>query len=194
MRLYRAEETSRMQALDGVELADFWQRAGALVVDVVLAILVAITLTAISLLAFGHGDVETPFFNIHMSNTAKPTETKPAETQPGQHVTVRWGEASEIIVRVLPLVLYFGLACYWGNGRTPGKRVFRIRAVSLVHHNMSLWHSIERALGYGAAALEGGFGFIQFFIHPYRRTVQDRMAETIVVKEASYRAKLHSPL
>jgi hypothetical protein len=51
---------------------------------------------------------------------------------------------------------------------------------------MTLWHSIERALGYGAAALEFGFGFAQFFIHPYRRTVQDRIAETIVVKEKSY--------
>jgi len=30
-------------------------------------------------------------------------------------------------------------------------------------------------------ALEGGFGFLQYFIHPNRRTVHDRIAETIVV-------------
>jgi hypothetical protein len=51
-----------------------------------------------------------------------------------------------------------------------------------------LWHAVERALGYGAAALELGFGFVQFFIHPYRRCAQDRLAETIVVTERSYQA------
>ena len=56
-----------------------------------------------------------------------------------------------------------------------------IRVISIVHHRMGLWHSIERALGYGASALE--FGFVQYFIHPNRRTVHDRMAETIVIRE-----------
>lgn len=69
------------------------------------------------------------------------------------------------------------------------KRLFGVRAVSLVDERMTLWHSIERALGYGAAALEFGFGFLQFFIHPYRRTAQDRLAETIVVKEKAYRER-----
>jgi len=78
-------------------------------------------------------------------------------------------------------VLFFGLSLYIGNGKTLGKLLFRIRVVSLVHHRMSLWHSVERALGYGASALELGFGFLQYFIHPNRRTVHDRIAETIVV-------------
>jgi uncharacterized RDD family membrane protein YckC len=59
----------------------------------------------------------------------------------------------------------------------------RIRVVSTAHEHLSLWSCIERALGYGASALEGGFGFVQYFIHPNRRTVHDRIAETIVVKE-----------
>jgi len=42
---------------------------------------------------------------------------------------------------------------------------------------------VERALGYGASSLELGFGFIQYFIHPNRRTVHDRMAETIVIRD-----------
>jgi hypothetical protein len=54
-------------------------------------------------------------------------------------------------------------------------------AVSIVHHQMGSWHSIERALGYGASAFE--FGFAQYFIHPNRRTVHDRMAETIVIRD-----------
>jgi uncharacterized RDD family membrane protein YckC len=81
------------------------------------------------------------------------------------------------------LVVYFGLCTYWGNGRTPGKWLVGIRAVSLVNERMTLWQSFERALGYGASLLEFGFGFFQYFIHPNRRTVHDRIAETIVVQE-----------
>jgi uncharacterized RDD family membrane protein YckC len=90
---------------------------------------------------------------------------------------------------VLP-ILYFGILLWQGNGRTPGKRLLKIRVVSLVHTHITFWHAVERALGYGAAALEGGFGFVQFFIHPYRRCAQDRLAETIVVTERSYQQKL----
>ena len=84
---------------------------------------------------------------------------------------------------LLFLVLFFGLSVYLGNGRTIGKRMMGIRVISIVHHRMGLWHSIERALGYGASALEFGFGFVQYFIHPNRRTVHDRMAETIVIRD-----------
>jgi hypothetical protein len=49
-------------------------------------------------------------------------------------------------------------------------------------------------LGYRAALLEGGFGFAQFFLHPYRRCAQDRLAETIVVTERSYQQKFPAQL
>jgi uncharacterized RDD family membrane protein YckC len=88
------------------------------------------------------------------------------------------------------LVIYAALACYWGNGRTPGKWVARTRIVSLTHSRMGLWQSIERALGYGASFLEGGFGFFQYFIHRNRQTVHDRIAETIVVDESSKATRL----
>jgi uncharacterized RDD family membrane protein YckC len=84
---------------------------------------------------------------------------------------------------LLFIVLYFGLATYWGNGQTPGKRLCKIRVVSLVEERITLWTAIERALGYGASALELGFGFLQYFLHPNCRTVHDRLAETIVVDE-----------
>jgi uncharacterized RDD family membrane protein YckC len=70
----------------------------------------------------------------------------------------------------------------------------KIRAVSLVERRLSLWHSFERALGYGASALEAFFGFFQYFIHPARRTVHDRIAETIVVTERRPRAKAPADL
>jgi uncharacterized RDD family membrane protein YckC len=57
-----------------------------------------------------------------------------------------------------------------------------IRIVSLSHERISLWHSVERALGYGASLLEAGSGFFQYGVHPNKQTVHDRIAETIVVR------------
>jgi uncharacterized RDD family membrane protein YckC len=99
-------------------------------------------------------------------------------------------EGSKLVTDIVLPILYFGILLWQGNGRTPGKRLLKIRVVSLVHTHITFWHAVERALGYGAAALEGGFGFVQFFIHPYRRCAQDRLAETIVVTERSYQQKL----
>jgi uncharacterized RDD family membrane protein YckC len=81
------------------------------------------------------------------------------------------------------IVLYFGFFTFLTNGKTLGKWIMRIRVLSVSHGKISLWHSIERSLGYAASTLEFGFGFVQYFIHPNRCTVHDRIAETIVVKE-----------
>jgi uncharacterized RDD family membrane protein YckC len=86
-------------------------------------------------------------------------------------------EAGNIIV----MVLYFGLANYFGNGQTVGKWIARTRAVSLTSERLGRWQSVERGLGYGAAVLEAGLGFLQFFWDPNRMCAQDRLAETIVI-------------
>jgi uncharacterized RDD family membrane protein YckC len=160
-RLYNAHETERMQELNGLELASFASRAGALFID--FAIAGALFLGLLLL-----------FFKIANRYTSL--------GQNKQHINVELN-FFENWYSIVYLVVFFGLSLYFGNGRTLGKRVMGIRVVSLVHHKMSLWHSIERALGYGASALEFGFGFVQYFIHPNRRTVHDRMAETIVIRE-----------
>jgi uncharacterized RDD family membrane protein YckC len=84
---------------------------------------------------------------------------------------------------IIPLVVYFSLSIYFGNGKTLGKRLLGIRVVSVVHEKISFWHAVERALGYGASFLEFGFGFLQYFIDSNRRTVHDRIAETIVIED-----------
>lgn len=86
-------------------------------------------------------------------------------------------EAGNIVV----MLLYWGLSNYFGNGRTPGKWIARTRIVSLTSERLGLWQSFERALGYGAAMLEGGLGFVQLFWDRNRMCAQDRLAETIVV-------------
>jgi uncharacterized RDD family membrane protein YckC len=79
------------------------------------------------------------------------------------------------------MVLYWGLAHYFGNGRTPGKLVAGTQVLSLTSERMGLWQSVERGLGYGAAVLELGLGFLQFFWDRNRMCAQDRLAETIVI-------------
>jgi uncharacterized RDD family membrane protein YckC len=95
-------------------------------------------------------------------------------------VTVHFSPAHSVGDIAL-LVGYFGLATYLGKGQTPGKYLLKLRVVSVTHGHLSLWHCVERALGYGASALEAGFGFWQYFVHPNHQTVHDRIAETIVL-------------
>lgn len=95
------------------------------------------------------------------------------------HIDLKWDfhEVGNILV----MLLYWAAFNYFGNGRTPGKMLARTRVVSLTSDRLGLWQSIERALGYGAAILEGGLGFLQFFWDKNRMCAQDRLAETIVV-------------
>jgi uncharacterized RDD family membrane protein YckC len=115
---------------------------------------------------------------------ALPSAIAERNLDPGGRLVLRF-EPFDSLWGLLALVLYFGLSTYFGRGQTLGKRLLRIRVVSLVHERLSAWHSLERALGYAASALEGGFGFLQYFIHPNRQTVHDRIAETIVVNAAA---------
>jgi uncharacterized RDD family membrane protein YckC len=175
MRNFSARETEWLLELDGIELAGFRRRAFAFIIDS------AITSTVLGILG-GFVSLGVYLTNILFGHALAPHIHKLAGNEEHPHHIFR-----DIIVPVL----YFGILTWKGRGRSPGKYFMKIRVVSLVHRHLSLWHSIERALGYGAAALEGGFGFFQFFIHPYRRCVQDRIAETIVVTEAGYQAMQH---
>lgn len=142
-----------MQALDGVLLATFWLRLLGYLLDVVGAVVVWAPLE----FAWKH-------YVLHQKT-----------------IELKWDfhEAGNVLVAIL----YWGAANYFGNGRTPGKWVAGTRSVSLVSDRMGLWQSIERSLGYGAAVLEGGLGFLQYFWDKNRMCAQDRLAETIVVDE-----------
>jgi uncharacterized RDD family membrane protein YckC len=159
MATYNAHHVGRMKELHGAELASFSRRLSAFLLDMVF--LAALFIPLASMIApiletYGiiHGDTKITFA-----------------------LNLNW-------YSIVWTVVYFGLAMYWGKGKTPGKWLLGIRVVSLVHARISLWHSIERALGYGASVLEGGFGFFQYFIHPNKCTVHDRIAETIVIRDA----------
>ena len=154
---YNGTESHRMQDLHGLPLASFKRRAGAFYIDLLIAALI--------------------FLPILMY---------------GARLLQRFGLAKEHLhlefdyehwYSIIPLVVYFSVSIYYGNGKTIGKKLMGIRVVSVVHEKIGFWHSVERALGYGASFLEFGFGFLQYFIDPNRRTVHDRIAETIVIQD-----------
>jgi uncharacterized RDD family membrane protein YckC len=150
-RTFQLHDAERKAALVGMPLAAFWQRLLGFLVDVFLAVIVWFPLEA-----------AWRYFALHQ-----------------KQIDLVWNfhEAGNILV----MLLYWGLGNYIGNGQTPGKWLARTRIVSLTGERMGLWQSFERALGYGAAVLEGGLGFLQFFWDPNRMCAQDRLAETIVV-------------
>lgn len=154
---FKAHSAPRQLSLEGCRLASFQRRAIAFAVDLVIFNLVAAAGTVPWRIATSH-----------------PGATLGAKVKV-VGLDTWWALAI--------VVAYFGILTYFGRGQTPGKRLLGIRVVSLVHDRISLWQSIERALGYAASALELGFGFLQYFIHPNAQTVHDRIAETIVVSE-----------
>jgi uncharacterized RDD family membrane protein YckC len=140
-----------MEALNGLPLAYFWQRWLGHWIDLALVIVLWAPL-----------EFAWRRFVLHQEDF---------------HVSWDFHETGNIIV----MLLYWGLFNYFSNGRTPGKWIARTKIVSLTGERMGLWQSFERALGYGAAVLEGGVGFIQYFWDRNRMCAQDRLAETIVV-------------
>lgn len=91
-------------------------------------------------------------------------------------------EIVEKLIGVAALIIYFGLMTYFWNGQTLGKKIMKIRVISLKKEKLTFWQSVERSLGYGASALEAGFGFIQVIWDENRQAVHDRIAETAVVR------------
>jgi uncharacterized RDD family membrane protein YckC len=150
-RRFQIHENPHRLALGGRPLATFWQRLLGYVIDLAIAVII-----------WGPLEVAWRRFVRHEAEI---------------HVAWDFHEVGNLVV----MVLYWGLANYFGNGQTPGKWMARTRIVSLTGDRMGLWQSIERGLGYGAAVLEGGLGFVQFFWDPNRMCAQDRLAETIVV-------------
>jgi len=157
IRRFSAHETARVQSLEGVPLANFGQRMAAFAIDffIVLAVYVPVELLQ-------------QYFEL--KGKRHPV-----------HIAV--GFSLHELEDLIYLVIYCGLCLWLTNGQTLGKRLLRIRVLSLKGAKMTLWQSVERSLGYGASALEASFGFLQFFINRNRQCVHDRIAETIVVRE-----------
>jgi hypothetical protein len=168
-RVFDPHDTPRMLALAGTPLARFWPRFAAYCIDIsfVLVTYVPMEFARQYLVArFLHHEE-----NIHFD------------------VKFDFHEVGNLVW----LVLYYGLSVWMTNGRTIGKWLMGLRVVSLTHRKISFWQAVERALGYGASALECFFGFYQFFLNHNRQCVHDRIAETIVICEPRKGPETTSP-
>lgn len=165
---FTPHESHRSLVLAGVPLASFHRRAAALAIDFLLFALLWVPLK-----------IGVPYLvenKLHISDEVHQVKTQHGRVsfkyEPEQTLEVLW---------TICLVIYFGIFLRTTNGFTPGKRLMRIRVVSLTDNSIGTWQSLERTLGYGASLLEGGFGFFQYFLYPNHLCAHDRLAETIVI-------------
>ena len=156
---YALPDLTREKELEGVRLASFRRRAAAFLLDMI--IVAAVFMVGVAVIG--------PFL------------AKWGLVDPRDNITFDLDFSNWY--SVVLIAAYFSLSHYWGYGRTLGKRIFKLRVVSLRHARLGFWHCAERALGYGASALEAGFGFFQVLWKPDRRATHDRIADTIVIDE-----------
>ena len=171
---YDSSKLMHSNQLEGLELADFSRRFLALLIDLFLLFVI---LYIIGTILDSFGFIE---FGLTIGISSDKTINSIPAINNNTHMDIP--EYLRVIFKLLIPVLYFGIITCITNGYTFGKRILGIRIVSTNHNHLSLWHSIERSLGYYASSLEFGFGFLQYFIDYNRRTVHDRIAETIVIK------------
>jgi uncharacterized RDD family membrane protein YckC len=154
--LFHVSHLDRLRTLQGTPLAGFRRRSFALGIDMaVIAILVFPSILKAAG-ADGSTELESSF-----------------------HLTF---ESLDDVLGAAITLAYFTLSTFIFNGQTLGKRLMKIRVISLKSEKLTLWQSFERSLGYGASALEAGFGFIQAAWYSNKQAVHDRIAETAVVK------------
>jgi len=84
----------------------------------------------------------------------------------------------EYVISLLYFVLFFRF-----GGRTPGKRIFRLKVLDLEGKPQLGWYqSFERAHGYVCSGLFASLGFWQVLWDKRGLTMHDKIAETTVIK------------
>jgi hypothetical protein len=85
--------------------------------------------------------------------------------------------------------LYFTLLPVIWRGRTPGKRLLRVRIVRLDGKPLGWWAALNRFGGYAASIFTGLLGFFEMFWDDNRQAMQDRIAATVVVLDTKVAAR-----
>jgi len=99
-----------------------------------------------------------------------------------KHKFIYVGEMFNIIQEYFITLLYFVFFFHFG-GRTPGKRIFRLRVVDLEGMPRLGWYqSFERAHGYVCSGLFASLGFWQVLWNKQGLSMHDKIADTTVIK------------
>ena len=154
MKIFSARETELLRELDGLELAGFWQRAVAFLID---CFLMAVLLSAVLTLGLNgwqhlrqmHGNPGPAEYHLPV------VKELPVPMIHGsmklQLINIEGNEVIHIAATVVVPVLCCGVLLWVGKGRTPGKRLLKIRVVSLAHRHITFWHAVERWVIYGTS-------------------------------------------
>jgi uncharacterized RDD family membrane protein YckC len=104
--------------------------------------------------------------------------------QASDHSLVKWieGILADLGISFGWAIAYFTVFISWNNGQTPGKRLLGIKVVQLNNQPISLWGAFGRQGGYTAGFATGLLGFAQIYWDPNRQAVQDKLADTLVLK------------
>ncbi|MEH8016344.1 RDD family protein [Rheinheimera muenzenbergensis] len=104
--------------------------------------------------------------------------------QQSDHSVIKWieGIMADLGISFGWAVAYLTLFISWNNGQTPGKRLLGIRVVQLDNKPLSLWGAFGRQGGYSAGFATGLLGFLQIYWDPNRQAIQDKLADTLVLR------------
>jgi len=99
-----------------------------------------------------------------------------------KHKFIYVGEMFNIIQEYFISLLYFVFFFHF-SGRTPGKRIFRLKVVDLEGKTTLGWYqSFERAHGYVCSGLFASLGFWQVLWNKQGLSMHDKIADTTVIK------------
>jgi uncharacterized RDD family membrane protein YckC len=132
---------------------------------------------------------------LNQLQTAPDTAVKIAQSQPvkaswwqrlqqSDHSVLKWirGILADLGIGFGWAIGYFTLFIAWNNGQTIGKKLCGIRVVQLDNKPLSLWGAFGRQGGYSAGFATGLLGFLQIYWDPNRQAIQDKLADTLVLR------------
>ena len=104
--------------------------------------------------------------------------------QQSDHSILKWlqGILADLGIGFGAAIVYFTVFISWNNGQTLGKKLFGIKVVQLDNSPLSLWQAFGRQGGYSAGFATGLLGFLQIYWDPNRQAIQDKVAETLVLR------------
>ena len=118
---------------------------------------------------------------IGMPKTHPPAETKTSDDQKKKTFFIG-GEKFNLIFEFLIGYVYYVMFFRFG-GRTPGKRLFRLRVIDMAGRPRLGWYqALERAHGYAASTLLAFLGFLQVLWDHDGLTMHDKLAATTVIR------------
>ena len=100
------------------------------------------------------------------------------------HSVLKWlqGILTDLGIGFGWAVFYFTIFISWNGGQTLGKALMAIKVVQRNNSPLSLWQAFGRQGGYSAGFATGLLGFIQIYWDPNRQAIQDKVADTLVLK------------